>query len=331
MKLLVTGGAGFIGSNFVRLALSKHADWDITVLDALTYAGNRDNLVGLDENRMRLVVGDITDQEIVNKLVSEVDTVVHFAAESHVDNSITGPEPFIFTNVVGTLRLIEAARKFDKRFHHISTDEVYGDFPLGSSDKFTAETPYDPSSPYSASKAGSDHLVRAWFRTFGLKATLSNCSNNYGPFHHVEKLIPRAITNILQDEKPKLYGDGLNVRDWIHVDDHNSAVLAILEKGKLGETYLIGADGEQTNKQVLETLLDKMGKPADWYEHVEDRAGHDLRYAIDASKLRDELGWQPEYTFEQGIEQTISWFKDNQSWWQEAKESTEAKYAGASK
>lgn len=331
MKLLVTGGAGFIGSNFVRLALSERSDWDITVLDALTYAGNEENLAGLDENRMRLVVGDITDQEIVDKLVSEVDTVVHFAAESHVDNSISGPEPFVVTNVIGTLKLIEAARKFDKRFHHISTDEVYGDFELDSKEKFTAETPYDPSSPYSASKAGSDHLVRAWFRTYGLKATLSNCSNNYGPYHHVEKLIPRAITNILQGEKPKLYGDGLNVRDWIHVDDHNSAVIAILEKGKLGETYLIGADGEQTNKQVLQTLLDKMGKPADWYEHVTDRAGHDLRYAIDASRLRGELGWAPKYSFEQGIEQTIDWFKNNQDWWLPAKKATEAKYAKANK
>jgi dTDP-glucose 4,6-dehydratase len=331
MKLLVTGGAGFIGSNFVRLALSERSDWDITVLDALTYAGNEENLAGLDENRMRLVVGDITDQEIVDKLVSEVDTVVHFAAESHVDNSISGPEPFVVTNVIGTLKLIEAARKHDKRFHHISTDEVYGDLELDSKDKFTAETPYDPSSPYSASKAGSDHLVRAWFRTYGLKATLSNCSNNYGPYHHVEKLIPRAITNILQGEKPKLYGDGLNVRDWIHVDDHNSAVIAILEKGKLGETYLIGADGEQTNKQVLETLLDKMGKPADWYEHVTDRAGHDLRYAIDASKLRGELGWVPKYSFEQGIEQTIDWFKNNQDWWLPAKKTTEDKYAKANK
>ncbi|MBP9132373.1 dTDP-glucose 4,6-dehydratase [Candidatus Saccharibacteria bacterium] len=331
MKLLVTGGAGFIGSNFVRLALSERPDWDITVLDALTYAGNEENLAGLDENRMRLVVGDITDQEIVDKLVSEVDTVVHFAAESHVDNSISGPEPFVVTNVIGTLKLIEAARKHDKRFHHISTDEVYGDFELDSKEKFTAETPYDPSSPYSASKAGSDHLVRAWFRTYGLKATLSNCSNNYGPYHHVEKLIPRAITNILQGEKPKLYGDGLNVRDWIHVDDHNSAVIAILEKGKLGETYLIGADGEQTNKQVLQTLLDKMGKPADWYEHVTDRAGHDLRYAIDASRLRGELGWAPKYSFEQGIEQTIDWFKNNQDWWLPAKKTTEDKYAKANK
>ena len=331
MKLLVTGGAGFIGSNFVRLALSERSDWDITVLDALTYAGNEENLAGLDENRMRLVVGDITDQEIVDKLVSEVDTVVHFAAESHVDNSISGPEPFVVTNVIGTLKLIEAARKHDKRFHHISTDEVYGDFELDSKEKFTAETPYDPSSPYSASKAGSDHLVRAWFRTYGLKATLSNCSNNYGPYHHVEKLIPRAITNILQGEKPKLYGDGLNVRDWIHVDDHNSAVIAILEKGKLGETYLIGADGEQTNKQVLQTLLDKMGKPADWYEHVTDRAGHDLRYAIDASRLRGELGWAPKYSFEQGIEQTIDWFKNNQDWWLPAKKTTEDKYAKANK
>ena len=327
MKVLVTGGAGFIGSNFVRLALDERDDWHITVLDALTYAGRKENLLGLDTNRHELVVGDITDAALVDKLVAETDAVVHFAAESHVDNSITGPEPFVITNVVGTLQLIEAARKHDKRFHHISTDEVYGDLPLDTPDRFTAETPYDPSSPYSASKAGSDHLVRAWVRTFGLKATLSNCSNNYGPNHHVEKFIPRAITNVLSGEKPKLYGDGLNVRDWIHVDDHNSAVLAILEKGEIGETYLIGADGERNNKQVLETLLPIMDKPADWYEHVTDRPGHDRRYGIDASKLRDELGWTPRFTFEEGLQQTVDWFKENEDWWKPIKAETEAKYA----
>lgn len=327
MKLLVTGGAGFIGSNFVRLVNEQRPDWHVVVLDALTYAGRKENLAGLDESRVSLVVGDITDEDVVDQQVTGVDTIVHFAAESHVDNSITGPSPFVMTNVVGTLRLLEAVRKHGKRFHHISTDEVYGDLPLDTEDKFTADSRYDPSSPYSASKAGSDHLVRAWMRTFGLQATLSNCSNNYGPYHHVEKFIPRAITNVLDGTQPKLYGDGLNVRDWIHVNDHNTAVLAILEKGEIGETYLIGADGERNNKQVLETILPLMDKPADWYEHVEDRAGHDRRYAIDASKVRNELGWQPQYNFEDGLTNTIQWFKDNENWWRPLKAETEARYA----
>lgn len=327
MKILVTGGAGFIGSNFVRLVYEMRPDWQITVLDALTYAGRRENLSGLDETRVSLVVGDITDEKIVDKQVADADAIIHFAAESHVDNSITGPTPFITTNVVGTLRLLEAARKFKKRFHHISTDEVYGDLPLDSDERFTAESPYDPSSPYSASKAGSDHLVRAWMRTYGLEATISNCSNNYGPYHHVEKFIPRAITNIIDNVKPKLYGDGLNVRDWIHVNDHNSAVLSILEKGKIGETYLIGADGERNNKQVLEAILPLMDKPADWYDHVDDRAGHDRRYAIDASKLRIELGWEPQHFFEDGLSNTIQWYRDNEDWWRPLKAETETRYA----
>ena len=323
MKLLVTGGAGFIGSNFVRLIERNKSDWQVTVLDALTYAGRRENL---DGTKSELVVGDITNEQLVDKLVASHDAIVHFAAESHVDNSIDGPKPFVITNVVGTLTLIEAVRKHNKRFHHISTDEVYGDLPLDTEEKFTASTKYDPSSPYSASKAGSDHLVRAWVRTFGLQATLSNCSNNYGPFHHVEKFIPRAITNIIDGDKPKVYGDGLNVRDWIHVEDHNTAVLKILEQGRIGETYLIGADGEQNNLEVTKTILRHFGKDEDWFAQVKDRAGHDRRYAIDASKLRDELGWQPKFSFDDGIQQTIDWFKANEAWWRPLKHGTEERY-----
>jgi dTDP-glucose 4,6-dehydratase len=253
--------------------------------------------------------------------------VVHFAAESHVDNSVHSPWPFVESNVVGTYQILEAVRKHDKRLHHISTDEVYGDLELDDPQKFSESTPYNPSSPYSATKAGSDHLVRAWVKSFGVKATISNCSNNYGPYQHVEKLIPRQITEILEGRQPKLYGDGLNVRDWIHAQDHSSGVLAILEKGKIGETYLIGADGEKNNKQVIELILKNMGKDTSDYEHVSDRPGHDLRYAIDSTKLRDELGWQPQYSdFETGLKDTIQWYQDNESWWKPQKAATETKY-----
>ncbi|MGO4958186.1 dTDP-glucose 4,6-dehydratase [Luteococcus sp. Sow4_B9] len=326
-KILVTGGAGFIGSNFVHHLLAN-SDHTVTVIDAMTYAGIRASLDGLPSDRFELVEGDICDAPLVDKLVADADIVVHFAAESHNDNSLNDPSPFIQTNLVGTFTLLEAVRKHGKRFHHVSTDEVYGDLELDDPAKFTATTPYNPSSPYSASKAGSDLLVRAWVRSFGITATLSNCSNNYGPRQHVEKFIPRQITNVLCGIRPKLYGAGQNVRDWIHVDDHNSAVMEIIEKGRSGETYLIGADGEMNNKDVIEMILRLMGQPTDAYDHVNDRPGHDLRYAIDNSKLVDELGWQPKYQdFEQGLQATIDWYKENEDWWRPMKDATEAKYA----
>ncbi len=327
MKLLVTGGAGFIGSNFVHFIQRERPDWQVTVFDALTYAGNIQNLEGLDASRYSFVKGDICDEPAIEQAVADCDSVVHFAAESHVDNSIHGPWPFVNTNVVGTYRVLEAVRKHDKRLHHISTDEVYGDLGLDSSAKFSEKSPYDPRSPYSASKAGSDHLVRAWVHTYSLKATISNCSNNYGPYQHIEKVIPRNITNIIDGIKPKLYGEGKNRRDWIHAGDHSSAVLAILEKGRIGETYMIGADGEMDNKQLIQAILELMGKSPDDFEFVKDRPGHDLRYAIDASKIRTELGWQPKYTdFREGLKQTIDWYKNNETWWRPQKAGTEAKY-----
>lgn len=327
MKILVTGGAGFIGSNFVHYIYRERPDWQITVLDALTYAGNEKNLEGLDTSKVKLVVGNICDEALVDKLVSETDAVIHYAAESHNDNSLNNPRPFLDTNIVGTYTLIEAARKHNKRFHHISTDEVYGDLELDDPHKFTPDTPYNPSSPYSSTKAGSDLLVRAWVRSFGLQATISNCSNNYGPFQHVEKFIPRQITEILEGRKPKLYGSGVQVRDWIHAEDHSSGVLAILEKGVIGETYLIGADGERNNKDVVELILTTMGKETSDYEHVNDRPGHDMRYAIDSSKLRSDLGWAPKFTdFETGLKETIDWYTNHPEWWKPQKAETEAKY-----
>ncbi|HVS78673.1 MAG TPA: dTDP-glucose 4,6-dehydratase [Candidatus Saccharimonadales bacterium] len=326
MKLLVTGGAGFIGSNFVRHIYRERPDWHITVIDALTYAGNSQNLDGLDKTRFNFIKGDICDEPVIDAAVAGCDAVVHFAAETHVDNSVHSPRPFVDSNIVGTFQVLEAVRKHNKRLHHISTDEVYGDLELNDP-KFTESSPYNPSSPYSATKAGSDHLVRAWIRSFGVQATISNCSNNYGPYQHVEKFIPRQITEILEGRKPKLYGNGQNIRDWIHAEDHSSGVLAILEKGKVGETYLIGANGEKTNKEVIETILELMGKDATDYEHVDDRPGHDLRYAIDSTKLRTELGWQPHYTdFREGLKQTIYWYKTNEAWWKPQKTETEAKY-----
>ena len=326
-RILCTGGAGFIGSNFVRLVLADTDD-SVTVLDALTYAGNLASLDGLDPARFTFVKGSITDAALVDDLVAAHDVVVHFAAESHNDNSLNDPSPFITTNLVGTYTLLEAVRRHGTRYHHISTDEVYGDLELDDPGKFTETTPYNPSSPYSSTKAGSDLLVRAWVRSFGVRATISNCSNNYGPRQHVEKFIPRQITNVLDGIRPKLYGAGLNVRDWIHVDDHNRAVLTILEKGTIGETYLIGADGEVNNKTVVELILRLMGQPADAYDHVNDRPGHDMRYAIDSTRLRTELGWRPLYRdFEAGLAATIDWYRANESWWRPMKQATEAKYA----
>lgn len=327
MRLLVTGGAGFIGSNFVHYVVD-HTDHHVTVLDKLTYAGNLASLEGLSPERVAFVRGDIADAALVDELMGSADAVVHYAAESHNDNSLHDPNPFLQTNIVGTYTLLEAVRKHGTRLHHISTDEVYGDLELDDPARFTEDTPYNPSSPYSSTKAGSDLLVRAWVRSFGVAATISNCSNNYGPYQHVEKFIPRQITNVLRGVRPKLYGEGRNVRDWIHADDHSSAVLTILEKGRIGETYLIGADGEKDNKTVVELILQLMGRPADDYDHVTDRAGHDLRYAIDSTKLREELGWQPRYAnFERGLSATVDWYRDHEDWWAPAKDATEAFYA----
>ncbi|MGV0387629.1 dTDP-glucose 4,6-dehydratase [Corynebacterium sanguinis] len=323
-RVLVTGGAGFIGTNFVRLLRERRPGVHITVLDALTYAGNRANLDGLD---VKFVHGSVTDAPLVGDLVAESDTVVHFAAESHNDNSLADPSPFVHTNVVGTFTLLEAVRRYDARFHHISTDEVFGDLPLGGDEKFTETTAYNPSSPYSATKAGSDHLVRAWVRSFGIKATISNCSNNYGPYQHIEKFIPRQITNILDGRPAKLYGSGAQVRDWIHVDDHNDAVLAILERGKIGETYNIGVGGTHvTNKQVVEMICEIMGGT---YEHVADRPGHDQRYTMDATKLTRELGWRPQHAPDllTGLESTIAWYAENENWWRGMKGDVEKRYA----
>lgn len=336
-NLLVTGGAGFIGSNFVHYVYNHHPEVKITVLDKLTYAGNRANLEEILGDRVKLVVGDICDAPLVDELMQQTDAVVHYAAESHNDNSLKDPWPFIETNIIGTYTLIQSAHKFNKRFHHVSTDEVYGDLPLredlpghgeGVGEKFTPTSRYKPSSPYSSSKASSDLLVRAWVRSFGLQATISNCSNNYGPYQYIEKFIPRQITNILSGIRPKLYGSGKNVRDWIHTNDHSAAVWDILTKGKLGETYLIGADGEMNNKDVLEMILELTGQPKDAYDVVKDRPGHDLRYAIDSTKLRTELGWQPEFTdFRSGLKATIDWYTDHQDWWQADKNKVESNYA----
>jgi dTDP-glucose 4,6-dehydratase len=327
MKVLVTGGAGFIGSNFVHYIHRERPDWEVVVYDALTYAGNRTNISEAEGDRVKFVQADICDEKPLNDEVKESDAVVHFAAESHNDNSLHQAWPFVKTNIIGTYQILEAVRLNNKRLHHVSTDEVYGDLELDDPAKFTPETPYNPSSPYSSTKAGSDMLVRAWVRSFGVQATISNCSNNYGPYQHVEKFIPRQVTEILEDRLPKLYGTGENVRDWIHTEDHSSGVLAVLEKGKIGETYLIGADGEKNNKEVVEMILEILGKDAKDYEHVSDRPGHDLRYAIDSSKIRNDLGWQPKYTdFRKGLEDTIAWYKQNGSWWKPQKEATEAKY-----
>lgn len=325
--MLVTGGAGFIGANFVHQTVAEHPDVDVTVLDALTYAGDEASLAPVAD-RITFVHGDVADAELVDRLVGATDVVVHFAAESHNDNSLHDPSPFLRTNVIGTFTLLEAVRRHEVRYHHISTDEVYGDLELDDPAKFTPETPYNPSSPYSSTKAASDLLVRAWVRSFGVQATLSNCSNNYGPYQHVEKFIPRQITNLVDGVRPKLYGTGQNVRDWIHVSDHNAAVWAILERGRIGETYLIGADGEQDNKSVIELILELMGQPSDAYDLVSDRPGHDMRYAIDATRLRTELGWTPRYTtFRDGLAATVEWYRANEAWWRPQKDATEAKYA----
>lgn len=329
MNILVTGGAGFIGANFILYWLKNHPDDTIVNLDKLTYAGNLENLKEVEKNpHYQFIHGDICDKDVVNKAMQGIDTVVHFAAESHVDRSILDAAPFIKTNVEGTYVLLEAAVKHKiKRFHHISTDEVFGSLPLNSDLKFTDSTPYDPRSPYSASKAGSDHLVRAYHETYGLPVTISNCSNNFGPYHFPEKLIPLAITNLMEGKKVPVYGDGLNVRDWLYVEDHCRAIEAILEKGTIGKTYLIGGLTEDIpNIEVVKRIIKHMGMTEDMIEYVKDRPGHDRRYAIDWSTINTELGWSPQYSFDEALESTISWFKKHTDWWQRVKSGAYASY-----
>lgn len=326
-NIVVTGGAGFIGSNFVRFVTREHPDVHITVLDALTYAGNLKNLEGCDPKQVEFIHGNICDAELLNRVIPGHDLIVHFAAESHNDRAIEDASPFLKTNVEGTYTLLAAAVQYGLRFHHVSTDEVYGDLPLNSSARFTESSPYNPSSPYAASKASSDHLVRAWNRTYGLYTTISNCSNNYGPYQHVEKFIPRQITNILHGLAPQLYGTGLNVRDWIHVDDHCRAIWQIITRGRSGETYLVAAQGQKSNVEVLSLICEAMGVSADAVEFVADRPGHDRRYALDATKITTELDWHPLHTdFSQGIENTVRWYSDHRDWWEPMKTQTEERY-----
>jgi len=328
MKLLVTGGAGFIGSNFIRYWLNEHPEDQIVNLDALTYAGNLDSLKDVEDNsNYTFVKGDIRDAEQVDKLVKETDAIVHFAAESHVDRSIEGPEAFIETNIRGTFVLVEAARKYNTRFHHISTDEVFGALPLDSDTKFSETTPYNPNSPYSASKAASDHLVRAYHETYDLPATITNSSNNFGPFQHPEKFISRMITNLIDGDNIKIYGDGKYVRDWIYVTDHCRAIDLVLTKGKIGETYLVGGMSHDVNNLAVgQSLLKHMNLGEDKIEYVKDRPGHDRRYAVDWSKLNQELGWEPEHSFEDWLKETIGWYQDYKIWWSPLKQAAEQLY-----
>ena len=325
-RILVTGGAGFIGANFVQHTVRHHPEFEVTVLDALTYAGNQASLAPV-AGQISFVHGDITDAGLVGLLVAGADAVVHFAAESHVDNSLHDPGPFLRANIVGSYVILEAVRQHGRRLHHISTDEVFGDLALDAQARFTESTAYDPSSPYSATKASSDMLVRAWVRSYGVQATISNCANNYGPYQHVEKLIPRQVTSILAGQRPRLYGAGGNVREWTHVDDHNAAVHLILESGRIGETYLIGSGDERSNREVLGLILELMGADPDGFDHVPDRPGHDQRYANDSAKIRTELGWQPRYgDFRAGLAGTIDWYRHNEWWWKQHKDATEARY-----
>ena len=322
MRLLVTGGAGFIGSNFIHYWLKNHPKDYLINLDLLTYAGNLKNLKPVEGNaNYQFIRGDIADGELIETIFSQenIDLIVHFAAESHVDRSIKDAGIFVKTNVLGTQVLLEAARQKNIRFHHISTDEVFGSLELESSRKFDENTPYDPHSPYSASKAASDHLVRAYFHTHGLPVTITNCSNNYGPYQFPEKLIPLFVTNLLEDKKIPLYGDGLNVRDWLYVEDHCRAIDAVIRKGKAGETYCVGGDSEKANLEIAQILLKKLGKGEKYIQPVADRPGHDRRYAIDAGKIKKELGWKPTVTFAEGLDKTIEWYKENEEWWKELK------------
>ncbi|MBI5127557.1 dTDP-glucose 4,6-dehydratase [Candidatus Roizmanbacteria bacterium] len=322
MKLLVTGGAGFIGSNFILYWLKNYPQDKVVNLDKLTYAGNLENLKTIEKNpNYKFVQGDICNSQLVNSLTHEIDTIVHFAAESHVDRSIMDPAPFVKTNIEGTYILLETALKNKvKRFHHVSTDEVYGALELNSKDKFNEKTPYDPHSPYSASKAASDHLVNAYHTTYNLQTTISNCSNNFGPFQFPEKLIPLAITNIIEGKKVPVYGDGLYVRDWLYVEDHCKAIDTILQKGKIGETYLIGGlTSDISNIEVIKKILKMMNKEESTIEYVKDRPGHDRRYAMDWSKINKDLGWRPEHNFDEYLELTINWYMKNQDWWRRLK------------
>lgn len=317
MKILVTGGAGFIGSNFVRFMVNKYPNYQVVNLDALTYAGNLENLKDIeDQPNYKFVKGDIADRDFINDLFEneKFDYVLNFAAESHVDRSITNPDIFIKTNIQGTQILLDAAKSINvKKYLQVSTDEVYG--TLGETGYFTEETPLAPNSPYSASKAGADMLVRAYHETFDLPVNITRCSNNYGPFHFPEKLIPLMIINALHDKELPIYGDGKNVRDWLHVEDHCQAIDLVLHNGRNGEVYNVGGNNERTNVEIVNTILKHLGKPESLIKFVKDRPGHDRRYAIDATKLREELGWNPRYTFETGIEQTIEWYLNNREWW----------------
>ncbi|MGG1163740.1 dTDP-glucose 4,6-dehydratase [Bacillus mycoides] len=317
MKLLVTGGAGFIGSNFVRYMVKKYPEYNIVNLDALTYAGNLENLKDVEKlSNYKFIKGDIADRQFINQLFKEekFDYVLNFAAESHVDRSITNPDIFIQTNIQGTQILLDAAKNAEiKKYLQVSTDEVYG--TLGETGYFTEETPLASNSPYSSSKAGADLLVRAYHETFGLPVNITRCSNNYGPFHFPEKLIPLMIINALSDKQLPVYGDGLNVRDWLHVEDHCQAIDLVLHNGKNGEVYNVGGNNERTNIEIVKTILKALDKPESLIKYVTDRPGHDRRYAIDATKLREELGWSPKYNFDTGIEQTIKWYLENQDWW----------------
>jgi dTDP-glucose 4,6-dehydratase len=315
-NIVITGGAGFIGSNFVRYIIKKYPEVKITIVDKLTYASTIDTIKDLLENENIIFKkADITDYKNIEKIIKNKDLIVNFAAGSHNDNSLENPHSFLMSNVVGTYNLLELARKHNIRYHHISTDEVYGDIELESTEQFNENSQYKPSSPYSATKAASDMLVKGWIRSFNLKATISNCSNNYGPYQHPEKFIPRQITNILNNKKPILYGNGLNVRDWIHVEDHSQAVDLIIDNGRIDETYLIGVNNEINNITVLKQILKEMNKDEDYFDFVEDRKGHDLKYSINPTKLNKELNFKPKHTdFNKGLKETINWYKENINW-----------------
>jgi len=328
MKLLVTGGAGFIGSNFILYWLKQYPEDEIVNFDALTYAGNLENLSAVAGNEhYHFVKGNICDQEAVDREMAHADVVVHFAAESHVDRSILNPDAFIETNVKGTFVLLESAKKHHVRFHHVSTDEVFGSLALGSTDKFTRATAYHPNSPYSASKASSDHLVRAYHATYGLETTISNCSNNFGPYMFPEKLIPLAITNLIEGKKVPVYGAGDQIRDWLYVEDHCRAIDLILHQGKVGETYLVGGQTEDvTNLEVIRRIIAIMGQSETMIEHVTDRPGHDVRYAIDWSETEKELGYRPQFTFDEYLKKTVEWYIDHEAWWRRVKSGAYQQY-----
>lgn len=329
MKLLVTGGAGFIGSNFIQYWVRSHPNDEIVNFDKLTYAGNLENLKEVEKNpNYSFVKGDICSASEVDSVMKSIDTVVHFAAESHVDRSIMEPQAFAMTNIIGTQVLLDAALKNNvKRFHHVSTDEVFGQLPLGSEGKFDENTKYDPRSPYSASKAGSDHLVNAYHHTFGLPITITNCSNNFGPYQFPEKMIPLAITNVMEGMKIPIYGDGKYVRDWLYVEDHCRAIEKVLENGKDGETYCVGGmSDDMSNLEVAKKILNIMGEAEDKIEFVKDRPGHDRRYAVDFSKIKNELGWEPLHSFDEWLRQTVSWYQSHQDWWKKVKSGEYKKY-----